>query len=191
MNNVDEFFGLWLDAPCTVMFSVSCKKKAKRVPTCSNVELLNEAQKAIQMNDFIVQLLQRITNKLDESTSQPKSQTKIENSKQPSALEIKSEVDSILHNSSLIKLSLHLNVFISMILICLIMFFFFFIFKRRHLIKKPYLSIFSFKNLSYEDKNLHSNEYEELLFNQNHNANQNTNRNPNTSSIVRNLSDKV
>ena len=187
MNNVEEFFGLWLDAPCNVLFSVACKKKAKRMPGCSNVELLNEAQKAIQMNDFIIQLLQRITNRLEESNqvrrdNEPAKQDAV-------ALEIKSEVDSMLHNSSLIKLSLRLSIFISLVLICLIVFVALFLFKRRHLIKKPYLSIFSFKNLNYEDKNVNCNEYEELLYNQNHNVNPNTSSA--SSSITRNLSDKV
>ena len=178
MNNVEEYFGLWLDAPCGVLFSVACKKKAKKVEIgCSNQEILNEAQKAIQMNDYIIQLLQRITTKLDE-LSQLKQTPKEKNT--TSILEIKNKINSILNNSSLIRLSLHLNIFISLILITLIMFFIAILFKRRHLIKKPYLSIFSFKNLNYENKQTNSNEYEELLYNPNTSANLN-----------RNLADKV
>lgn len=183
MNNVEEYFGLWLDAPCSVRFSVCCKKKAKLVPGCLNSELLNEAQKAIQMNDFIIQLLQRITNRLDE-VKQPIKVNDKETSNNAIALEIKSEVDSILNNSSLIRLSLHLSIFISMILICLIMCLIIFVFKRKNLHKKPYRSIFSFKNLNYEEKNLNSNEYEELLYGQNVSP---TNQPTNT----RQLSDKV
>jgi ATP-dependent Zn protease len=125
------------------------------------------------MNDFIVQLLTRITNKLDEvdqsrklpsneptyNQQTPKQQApnqKVSNQSPDNkntinekinnaiAMGIKSEVENIYQNSSLIRLTLKLNIFISMILICLIMFFIFFAFKRRHQIKKPYRSIFSF-----------------------------------------------
>ena len=154
---MDEYFGLWLDAPCNVMFSVACRKPAKKAPACSNVELINEAQKAMQMNDLIVQLLQQITNRLDERSPTRKMADKSKEQQLANraiAMEIKSEVDSILNNSSLIKLSLHLSIFISMILICFIMCIVLVLFKRRSLLKRPYTSIFSFKNLNYENKNL-------------------------------------
>lgn len=172
------------------MFSVSCKKKARRVAIgCSNLELVNEVQKSAQMNDYIIQLLNRITTKLDEKTQLAYKLEEQKPNKENTAiaLEIKSEVDSILNNSSLIRLSLHLSIFVSLVLIGLILFILTLVFRRRH-IKKPYRSIFSFKNLSnlsYEEKNLNSNEYEELLYNQSHNAN------PNTPTNTRNLSDKV
>ena len=187
MNNVDEYFGLWLDAPCNVMFSVACRKRAKRA-ACSNVDLIGETQKAMQMNDLIVQLLQQITNRLDERSPTRKAASKDDDQQQINkaiAMEIKSEVDSILNNSSLIKLSLHLSIFISMILICFIMCVALVLFKRRSLLKRPYTSIFSFKNLNYEDKNLNGNEYEELLYGQNANAS------ISPSSNARHLSDKV
>lgn len=189
MNNVEEYFGLWLDAPCSVMFGVACKKQAKLAPGCSSVQLINEAQKAMQMNDLIVQLLQRITNRLDEN--RPPRKLTIDRSQEQQAnkaiaMEIKSEVDSILNNSSLIKLSLHLSIFISMILICFIMCIALVLFKRRSLLKRPYMSIFSFKNLNYEDKNLNGNEYEELLYGQGAN-----NASISPSSNARHLSDKV
>lgn len=171
------------------MFSVACKKRAKQVAGCSNVELLNEAQKAIQMNDFIIQLLTRITNRIEEVSQLNNKEPNRENT--AVALEIKSEVDSILQNSSMIKLSLHLSIFISLVLISLMFFVGLFVFRRRHLIKKPYLNIFSFKNLNYEEKNLNTNEYEELLYNQNHNVNSNLDSLASTSSNTRNLSDKV
>lgn len=188
MNNVEEYFGLWLDAPCSVMFSVACKRRAKQA--CSNVELINEAQRAMQMNDLIVQLLQQITNRLDERSPAKKADKNSKEQQQLAnkaiAMEIKSEVDSILNNSSLIKLSLQLSIFISMILIGFIMCLALMLFKRRSLLKRPYTSIFSFKNLN-EDKNLNGNEYEELLYGQNHNANASIS--PSTN--ARHLSDKV
>lgn len=191
---VDEYFGLWLDAPCSVNFSVACKKLAKQMPGCSNVQLINEAQKAMQMNDLIVQLLQRITNRLDENSNSPSRRLTIERNREQQqplankaiATEIKAELDSILNNSSLIKLSLHLSIFISMILICFIMCIALVLFKRRNLLKRPYTSIFSFKNLNYEDKNLNGNEYEELLYGQGAN---NASISPSTN--ARHLSDKV
>lgn len=171
------------------MFSVACRKRAKQTATCSNVELLNEAQKAMQMNDLIVQLLQQITNRLDERSPARKTVDKTgkdQLANKAIAMEIKAEVDSILNNSSLIKLSLHLSIFISMILICFIMCLALILFKRRSLLKRPYTSIFSFKNLNYEDKNLNGNEYEELLYGQNAN-----NASISSPANARHLSDKV
>ena len=193
MNNLDDYLGQWLDAPCNTQFKVACKRLAERVRFSSVwpedsirhqapdlnqlmdrlrqewqlVERLVSIEQYLQSDNFTERLAERVSQRI----KQPGNEEIGQNRPMVGHLSSSQSSAEAAQMNQWVKCSLLLGSLSCAALLVLISFISLIWLRDRWsrlagrgCRQRSYQSVFSFRNLNYEEKALAQNDYDELTY---------------------------